>query len=309
MNRTSFSYRLPKDKKRKMRRKVVDQNAIFRRMTCGSLGLLLLWVFVITLVFGLIVHETRKRLNNTLKDIQATQDEFSEIQGCCAEFEAVRTDLEACTPACQQAVNNSQDLLFGRGCWNADTNSPTLVSGSCEIGDEYVTCVSGSTSLDGVQVWEFGNVLKCLNVSGTVRWVKVSAEASGTSGGPFLHTFAYTDTGDSGIDALFTPVIGHYWIHGTRVYIHGRAQGGRTDTTTNVEFQIANLPIPPTSLPSGYMEASTIKSETFISRGRDYASVVSPSAFSTPGNYFNFTLNGKAFSTYDLLFEMSYETV
>lgn len=47
------------------------------------------------------------------------------------------------------------------GDWNADTNTPTLVSSTPTTGegDYYTVSVAGTTSLDGVSPWEVGDVL------------------------------------------------------------------------------------------------------------------------------------------------------
>jgi len=43
--------------------------------------------------------------------------------------------------------------LIVRGNWDADTNTPTLVSSTGLLGDTYRVSVAGSTSLDGIASW------------------------------------------------------------------------------------------------------------------------------------------------------------
>lgn len=43
------------------------------------------------------------------------------------------------------------------GTWDATTNTPTLSDGSGSAGDAYIVSVAGSTSLDGISTWEFGD--------------------------------------------------------------------------------------------------------------------------------------------------------
>ena len=66
---------------------------------------------------------------------------------------------------------DSDPLIF-RGCWNADTNDPTLTSGVGTNGDYYIVCVAGNTVLDGQSDWEVGDGLvfegNTLN-----QWVKI----------------------------------------------------------------------------------------------------------------------------------------
>ena len=275
---------------------------MFRRAVWGSLGLLLLWMFVITLLYGLLLHANRNR-------IQEFKDEVVEIEECCEDFDALKDDIAECIPACRQTLNNTRELVFGRGCWNANTNTPTLATGVCDPNEEYVICTPGSTTLEEHNTWEIGNVIKCLNDSGTVRWIKVTAESPSAMSGPFLHTFSYPNSGDSNVFTRFQHVIGHYWVHGTRVYIQGRAKRGRPKVDDDVKFRVGNLPIRPRSIPVGYMEASTPGSNGFIVRGRDYATTVVPVNFDTVFNRFDFKLNGLAFKFYDLLFELSYDSV
>jgi len=44
-----------------------------------------------------------------------------------------------------------------KGTWNADTNTPTLVSSTGTQGDYYVVNVAGTTNLNGITDWEIGD--------------------------------------------------------------------------------------------------------------------------------------------------------
>ena len=46
---------------------------------------------------------------------------------------------------------SSQSFL---GLWNATTNTPTIVSGTGNLGDYYVVNVAGTTNIDGVSTWQ-----------------------------------------------------------------------------------------------------------------------------------------------------------
>ena len=50
----------------------------------------------------------------------------------------------------------SQPLVF-RGCWDASTNTPTLVSGVGTNGDYWLVSVAGTTNLDGYNSWSVGD--------------------------------------------------------------------------------------------------------------------------------------------------------
>ncbi len=53
------------------------------------------------------------------------------------------------------------ELMRMQGCWNANTNVPTLMSGGCPEGDFYVVSVAGSTMLDGTNDWNVGDAVVC----------------------------------------------------------------------------------------------------------------------------------------------------
>ena len=60
--------------------------------------------------------------------------------------------------ATQQSIkayvdNATTGVLTYQGTWNADTNSPTLSSGSGTPGYYYIVSVAGSTNLDGITDW------------------------------------------------------------------------------------------------------------------------------------------------------------
>jgi hypothetical protein len=56
-----------------------------------------------------------------------------------------------------------------KGSWNANTNTPTIVSGTGITGDYYIVAVAGSTTIDGVSSWDIGD---WIIFSGTV-WQKI----------------------------------------------------------------------------------------------------------------------------------------
>lgn len=56
-----------------------------------------------------------------------------------------------------------------QGTWNADTNTPTIVSGTGISGQYYVVAVTGTTNIDGVTTWNPGDQIK---FNGTV-WQRV----------------------------------------------------------------------------------------------------------------------------------------
>ncbi|HYA07472.1 MAG TPA: hypothetical protein VEF90_16425 [Xanthobacteraceae bacterium] len=60
-----------------------------------------------------------------------------------------------------------------QGTWNASTNSPTLTSSVGTAGQYYQVAVAGSTSLNGISVWNVGDLVL---FNGSV-WQKISSGA------------------------------------------------------------------------------------------------------------------------------------
>lgn len=72
--------------------------------------------------------------------------------------------------------------LSVQGGWNANTNTPTLASGTGSIGHMYRVSVAGSTTLDGESSWLVGDDLF---FDGSA-WVKIDNNSSGGGGGEDL---------------------------------------------------------------------------------------------------------------------------
>ena len=67
-----------------------------------------------------------------------------------------------------------QGAMSYQGAWNASTNTPTLVSSTGTKGYYYQVSVAGSTTLDGINVWNVGDVV---TFNGTV-WEKIDGVTS-----------------------------------------------------------------------------------------------------------------------------------
>jgi len=115
-----------------------------------------------------------------------------------------------------------------QGTWDADTNTPTLASGTGTKGYYYVVSVDGTTSLDGISSWSVGDAAA---FNGTT-WNKLEG---GITSGEIVAALGYTpmspavyDTDADGIvDAAQTLVIavrnatGSALTKGQAVYISG----------------------------------------------------------------------------------------
>ena len=55
------------------------------------------------------------------------------------------------------AQTGSTGAVTYKGTWNANTNTPTLVSSTGTQGDYYVVNVAGTTNLNGITDWQIGD--------------------------------------------------------------------------------------------------------------------------------------------------------
>ena len=60
-----------------------------------------------------------------------------------------------------------------QGNWNADTNSPTLASGTGTVGHFYSVSTPGSTVLNGENDWKIGDWAVFVEAGGTDKWMKI----------------------------------------------------------------------------------------------------------------------------------------
>ena len=91
--------------------------------------------------------------------------------------------------------------LSFQGSWNANTNTPTLASGTGTPGYFYIVSVAGTTSLDGISDWAVGDWAVFTEQGGTDAWEKID-NSSTLSGGGTAAQVAYwsastTLTGDA----------------------------------------------------------------------------------------------------------------
>jgi len=80
-------------------------------------------------------------LYHILEELQASKEFTQCIEGLCSNY---------------PRNMNSLNLL---GCWNADTNSPPIVSGIGEPNDARIVCTAGNTVIDGNGNWGVGDLI------------------------------------------------------------------------------------------------------------------------------------------------------
>ena len=85
---------------------------------------------------------------------------------------ATDTILEAFGYLQAQITQLPQGLVYS-GTWNANTNTPTLASGTGTTGHFYIVSVAGSTNLDGITDWQVGDWAIFIESGATDTWQKI----------------------------------------------------------------------------------------------------------------------------------------
>lgn len=115
------------------------------------------------------------------------------------------------------SITNALGAMNYKGTWNANTNTPTLVSGAGAKGDYYVVSVAGTTTLDGISNWGVGdwaafNGTTWQRLEGGADLNGVNLTVSGTSiltGNVTFNNNLVQDTADKGINfTANTPAAG-----------------------------------------------------------------------------------------------------
>jgi len=99
----------------------------------------------------------------------------------------------------QQIASIPAGLVF-QGNWNANTNTPTLASGTGTVGNYYVVSVAGNTNLDGITDWEVGDWAVFVEVGGVDKWDKIDqtfVQGAGATGQVSFWNGVNSVTGDN----------------------------------------------------------------------------------------------------------------
>lgn len=89
-----------------------------------------------------------------------------------AAIAASDTILAAMAKLQGQITGIPQGLVY-KGTWNANTNTPTLASGTGVTGEFYIVSVAGATNLDGITDWQIGDWAIFVEVGATDTWQKI----------------------------------------------------------------------------------------------------------------------------------------
>ena len=99
-----------------------------------------------------------------------------------AAIAASDTILAAMAKLQGQITGIPQGLVY-KGTWNANTNTPTLASGTGTTGEFYIVSVAGSTNLDGITDWQVGDWAIFVEVGATDTWQKIDNTSAITGTG------------------------------------------------------------------------------------------------------------------------------
>jgi len=99
-----------------------------------------------------------------------------------ATISASDTILAAMAKLQGQITGIPQGLVY-KGTWNANTNTPTLASGTGTTGEFYIVSVAGSTNLDGITDWQVGDWAIFVEVGATDTWQKIDNTSAITGTG------------------------------------------------------------------------------------------------------------------------------
>jgi hypothetical protein len=169
---------ISKEEKKGMIREEAS-HAVSAAIYCAGIGVALMWLIVFTLVLSIILSEGNQDLNNAISihnsDIQRLDQEVdtktSSVVNATNELDDASPCLiDLCTPSVFDRIVDAWRCL---GCWDANSNVPTLVSGEGTQGDMYVVCVAGSTLLDGVNDWAVYDLV--MYVDDETRWARVGS--------------------------------------------------------------------------------------------------------------------------------------
>ena len=112
----------------------------------------------------------------------------------------------ATTAFVQNVIGTIPAGLVFQGTWNADTNTPTLTSGSGTTGNFYIVSVDGTTNLDGVTDWKVGDWAVFIEQGASDQWEKIdnSSVLDGIGTGGTVTGWSGSGTSNTLTDAPIT---------------------------------------------------------------------------------------------------------
>lgn len=157
---------------------------------CAIGWIAIAWIVIITAIFSIYMAN----YPNNAKDIERQDlnnlidlfDEFTVIDdGVQQDLDILDDNSECIDGLCgvnSTALPRLLSSMTDAGCWDASTNTPTLVSGTGTPGTMYIVCVAGTKLLDGNNMWFVDDILFFLeDAFNGDRWVRYGPAA------PFLN--------------------------------------------------------------------------------------------------------------------------
>ena len=144
--------------------------------------------------------------------------------------------------ATQQSIkayvdNKVTGVLTYQGTWNADTNSPTLSSGSGTPGYYYIVSVAGSTNLDGITDWAVGD-WAVFSDQATDAWQKIDNTAVGNVSGSGVNNRLVLWSGTSTVDSD-----SDFYVDGDTLYTDNLGVSGNISLSGDVNKTSGNLTV------------------------------------------------------------------
>jgi len=141
--------------------------------------------------------------------------------------------------AINAAIATVPSGLSFQGNWNANTNSPSLSSGSGTVGHYYIVSVAGSTNLDGITDWKVGDWAVFVEAGATDTWDKIDntsvLDGAGSANRLAYWSGATTLASDSGLTV--DPTNNHLTVSGN-LYASG---GNSTEWNSSYDNMITGF--------------------------------------------------------------------
>jgi len=172
---------------------------------------------------GNISTNTTNIGNNTTEsaNIRTTQGTSNGDTDLGTGFGTIITDSQTVKQALinlETSLSAITDALDFQGVWNANTNTPTLVSSTGTKGHFYIIDTAGTTTLDGISLWNIGDwavydgtvwrkIENSVSPDSTTTFTNKSMDASANTFTNFTHG-TEVDNPSSGVHGVTGSVVG-----------------------------------------------------------------------------------------------------
>jgi len=196
--------------------------------------------------------------------------------------------------AIDAAIATVPSGLSFQGNWNANTNNPSLSSGSGTVGHYYIVSVAGSTNLDGITDWKVGDWAVFVEAGATDTWDKIDntsiLSGSGSSGRMSFWTGASSLSSDADLT----------YNSGTNVLTVGSGTSTEWDTSyDNMITGFSDSGSSTVTLTLTQQDGGTLSTSFAVPQG-DITGVTAGSGLTGGGNSGGVTLNVGAGSLIDV---------